>query len=126
MKRRTFIKAGAVALGASALPFNLVMAASKPTREPKELFKISLAEWSLNRTLRAGKMTNLDFPRVAKRDFNIDCIEFVDQFFADKANDKSYLADLKKRAEDEGVKMGLIMIDTTGEDRKSTRLNSSH
>ena len=113
MKRRTFIKVGAVALGASALPFNLVMAASK--QEPKELFKISLAEWSLNRTLRAGKMTNLDFPRVAKRDFNIDCIEFVDQFFADKAKDKSYLADLKKRAEDEGVKMGLIMIDTTGD-----------
>src|SRR5688572_29390146 len=114
MKRRTFIKLGAVAFGASALPFNVVMAASKP-KEPKELFKISLAEWSLNRTLRAGKMTNLDFARVAKRDFKIDCIEFVDQFFADKAKDKTYLAELKKRADGEGVKMGLIMIDTTGD-----------
>jgi sugar phosphate isomerase/epimerase len=115
MKRRTFIKVGAVAFGASALPFNVVMAASKPIKEPKELFKISLAEWSLNRTLRAGKMTNLDFARVAKRDFKIDCIEFVDQFFADKAKDKAYLAELKKRAEGEGVEMGLIMIDTTGD-----------
>src|SRR5688572_16848314 len=113
MKRRTFIKVGAVVFGASTLPFNLAMGATK--KEPKELFKISLAEWSLNRTLKAGKMTNLDFARVAKRDFKIDCIEFVDQFFADKAKDKTYLAELKKRADGEGVKMGLIMIDTTGD-----------
>jgi sugar phosphate isomerase/epimerase len=112
MKRRTFIKLSAAAVGAAGLPFNAMSAAASSSKEP---FKISLAEWSLNKTLRAGKMTNLDFPRVAKRDFKIDCIEFVDQFFADKAKDKSYLADLKKRAEDEGVKMGLIMIDTTGD-----------
>jgi len=78
-------------------------------------FKISLAEWSMNRTLKAGKMTNLDFPRVAKQEFGIDCIEFVDQFFADKARDTDYLNELKKRAEGEGVKMGLIMLDTTGD-----------
>jgi len=82
--------------------------------ESDEPFQISLAEWSLNRTLRAGGMTNLDFPRVARQDFGIDCIEFVDQFFADKARDQSYLAELKQRAEDEGVAMGLIMIDTNG------------
>jgi sugar phosphate isomerase/epimerase len=112
MKRRTFIKLSAVACGATALPVNLMSAAAASNNEP---FKISLAEWSLNKTLRAGTMTNLDFPRVAKREFQIDCIEFVDQFFADKAKDKAYLAELKQRAEDEGVKMGLIMIDTTGD-----------
>ena len=76
---------------------------------------ISLAEWSLNKTLRAGKMTNLDFPHVAKHEFGIDCIEFVDQFFQDKAKDSQYLRELKDRAESEGVKLGLIMIDTTGD-----------
>ncbi|MFO7901825.1 MAG: sugar phosphate isomerase/epimerase, partial [Pirellulaceae bacterium] len=82
--------------------------------ETPKLFDISLAEWSLVRTLRAGAMTNLDFPRVAKQDFGIDCIEFVDQFFADKAKDEAYLRELKKRADDEGVSMGLIMLDTNG------------
>jgi len=111
MKRRTFVKLSAVAVGSAALPFDLMSAAAKSRTEP---FKISLAEWSLNKTLGAGKMTNLDFPRVAK-DLGIDCIEFVDQFFSGKARDKSYLAELKKRADGEGVKMGLIMIDTTGD-----------
>src|SRR5262245_45486003 len=112
MKRRTFIKVGAAALGVTALPIDLMASSTQSSIEP---FKISLAEWSLNKTLRANKMTNLDFPRVAKKDFGVDCIEFVDQFFADKATDKTYLAELKKRAEDEGVTMGLIMIDTTGD-----------
>jgi len=77
-------------------------------------FKISLAEWSLNRAIRAKKLTNLDFPRVAKQEYNIDCIEFVDQFFADRSKDEAYLKDLKGRAEGEGVTMGLIMLDTNG------------
>jgi sugar phosphate isomerase/epimerase len=111
MKRRTFLKLSVGAtLGFSVSPMPLLFA------DDQEIpFKISLAEWSLNKTLRAGKMNNLDFPRMAKKDFDIDCIEFVDQFFKDKARDTSYLKDLKDRADSEGVKMGLIMIDTTGD-----------
>ncbi|MBN1444222.1 MAG: sugar phosphate isomerase/epimerase, partial [Planctomycetes bacterium] len=56
------------------------------------LFEISLAEWSLNKSIRAGKLANLDFPRAARRDFGIRAVEFVDQFFSDKARDKAYLA----------------------------------
>lgn len=88
---------------------------SLQSEDTNDLFKISLAEWSLNKTLRAGKMNNLDFPKVAKRDYEIDCIEFVDQFFQDKAKDMKYLGELKNRADGEGVKMGLIMLDTTGD-----------
>lgn len=115
MTRRSFLMLGSAALcGMSlhALPGGLRRAlAAEAGDEP---FRISLAEWSLNRTLRAGKMSNLDFPRVAKRDFDIDCIEFVDQFFADKAKDMAYLGELKQRASDEGVRMWLIMLDTNG------------
>jgi len=77
-------------------------------------FRISLAEWSLNRTLRAGQMTNLDFPVAARRDYGIDVIEYVNQFFMDKAEDKAYLAQLKQRCDDNGVKSGLIMCDREG------------
>lgn len=33
----------------------------------KETSKISLAEWSLHRSIEAGSVSNLDFPRIAKR-----------------------------------------------------------
>ena len=112
MKRRTFLALSTGAVCGLALrvsPRPVAKAAA-----PGEPFKISLAEWSLVRTLRSRKITNLDFPRVAKREFDIDCIEFVDQFFADKAKDMGYLKELKGRAEGEGVTMGLIMVDTNG------------
>ncbi len=112
MRRRTFLAIGlGVASSTSLRGMRLLGASSSGPTEP---FGISLAEWSLVRTLRSGKLTNLDFPRVAKRDFDIDCIEFVDQFFADKSKDNAYLGDLKQRAEGEGVTMGLIMLDTNG------------
>ena len=78
------------------------------------LFRISLAEWSLHRTLFAGKLDNLDFPRAAKQQFGIDAVEYVNQFFKDKAKDAAYLADLAKRAKDEGVTNVLIMCDGLG------------
>lgn len=78
------------------------------------LFRISLAQWSLNKSLRAGRFDNLDFPRVAKREYGIEAVEFVDQFFADKHSDQKYLAELARRASDEGVYIHLVMVDTAG------------
>jgi sugar phosphate isomerase/epimerase len=81
------------------------------------LFKISLAEWSFHRTLRdeSKNLTNLDFPVVAKRDFGIEAVEYVNQFFKEKAKDTAYLTDLNKRAADNGVTNVLIMIDDEGD-----------
>ncbi len=81
---------------------------------PKPLFKISLAQWSLHKELFAKKISHMDFPRVAKEDCGIDAIETVNQFFKDKATDKAYLAEFKKRCEDLGVYHNLIMIDGEG------------
>ena len=60
-------------------------------------------------------MDNLDFPVVAKRDFGIDGVEYVNQFFKDKAKDTAYLAELKKRCDDNGVTSVLIMCDGEGD-----------
>ena len=79
-----------------------------------QLFRISLAEWSLNKALFGKRMDNLDFPRVAREDFGIDGVEYVNQFFMDKAKDEKYLAELKKRSRDHGVKNVLIMCDNEG------------
>src|SRR4051812_13577482 len=76
----------------------------------KELFfKISLAEWSLHKSLFDGKLSHLDFPLKAKNDFGISAVEYVNQFFMDKAKDQTYLAELKKRCDDNGVTSVLIM-----------------
>ncbi len=82
--------------------------------ERKLPFMISLAEWSLHRTLFAGKLAHLDFPRVARQDYGIEAIELVNQFFKDKARDQGYLGEFKKRADGLGVKILLIMVDGEG------------
>ena len=53
------------------------------------LYKISLAEWSMNKSLFGGQMQHLDFAKIAKR-VGIDAIEYVNQFFKDKAKDAAY------------------------------------
>lgn len=78
------------------------------------MFKLSLAQWSFHKALQSGKMTNLDFPIVASRDFGFNAIEYVNQFFMDKALDKTYLQQLKTRCDDHGVKSLLIMVDHEG------------
>jgi sugar phosphate isomerase/epimerase len=112
LNRRSFLKHSAQLAGGLALTElggKVIYAAQK-----KPLFEISLAEWSLHRALQAKQLDNLDFPKVAKTEYGIEAIEFVNQFFKDKAQDQAYLTDLKKRAADHGVKMLLIMIDAEG------------
>lgn len=111
ISRQTFIRQtgiGIIGLGVSSFRYPRSAVNAEP------FFEISLAEWSLHRTLREGKLDNLDFPAKAKNDFGIHAVEYVDQFFRDKAEDKGYLNELKKRTEDLGVKNVLIMIDTAG------------
>lgn len=81
---------------------------------PTPLFTISLAEWSFHRALQSGQLDNLDFPIKAKRDFDIDAVEYVNTFFKDKARDAAYLRELKKRCDDHGVTSVLIMCDAEG------------
>lgn len=77
-------------------------------------FKISLAQWSLHKPLFAKEIDNLDFAKVAKERFGIEAIEYVNQFFKDKAKDAKYLEEMKKRTSDLGVTNVLIMIDGEG------------
>jgi L-ribulose-5-phosphate 3-epimerase len=109
LSRREFVQKAAAGAGAIALTGGAALAEPK---KPK--FKISLAEWSLNRALFGKKMDNLDFPRVAKKDYGISAVEYVNQFFKDKANDTAYLKELKDRCKSEGVESRLIMCDGEG------------
>ena len=125
--RRTFIKKSSqVALGIglfglSACGNNDSVVSNKKTMEDKVketikevLFEVSLAQWSLHRMLKGGKLDNLDFASFTKKEFGISGIEYVNQFFKDKAKDMAYLGEMKKRASDNGVKSLLIMVDGEG------------
>lgn len=80
---------------------------------------ISLAQWALVEEIRAGKWTNLDFPRIARQDFGLNGIEFVNTLF--EVPTEGYLQQLKKNAADEGVTMVLIMCDAEGDGCMPTR-----
>ncbi len=86
-----------------------------PHQDETPLFRISLAEWSLHRALQSGQRDHLDFAKAAKEEFGIEAVEYVNQFFKDKAKDTAYLDEMKTRAADLGVKSLLIMIDGEGQ-----------
>lgn len=110
-ERREFIKQAAqtaAVLGISTLAHETLTAAPKP------LFKISLAQWSLHKALFAKQLDNLDFAKTAKQEFGISAVEYVNQFFKDKAKDTAYLGEMLKRTKDLGVENWLIMCDGEG------------
>src|SRR5688572_4927794 len=74
-------------------------------------FDISLAEFSFASELYGGKMTNLDFPGRAVKEFGINALEYVSGFFNSKHTDSAYMSELKKLCDDLGVKNHLIMVD---------------
>jgi L-ribulose-5-phosphate 3-epimerase len=76
--------------------------------------RLSLAEWSLHREILDWQPRHLEFPRVAKEVFGLDAIEYRSTFFAGKATDFAYLAEMRKRADDAGVKPILIEVDDAG------------
>src|SRR5437667_1885985 len=100
MTRRTILNTAAAATA---------LAASRPTKDD-----ISLAAWSINRSFfGAHRWKNLDLPRIAREQFNINGIEFVNQFFENPT--LGYLNQLKKNADTYGVRFVLIMVDGEGD-----------
>jgi sugar phosphate isomerase/epimerase len=82
---------------------------------PEPLFRVSLAQWSLNRALFGGRLTHLDFPKIARREFDLEGVEYVNAFFKDKAGDAAYLAEMNRVCAGEGVTQLLIMCDGEGD-----------
>jgi sugar phosphate isomerase/epimerase len=101
MTRRLFLNTTAAATAA--------LAADRPTKDD-----ISLAAWSLNRSFfTARRWKNADLPRIAREQFNISGLEFVNQFFENPM--QRSLNELKKNGEAYGVRFVLIMVDGEGD-----------
>ncbi|HYJ38506.1 MAG TPA: TIM barrel protein [Chitinophagaceae bacterium] len=80
---------------------------------------ISLAEWALVEEIRAGNWKNLDFPRIAREDFGLNGIEFVNTLF--ESPTEGYLKKLKQNAADYGITSVLIMCDEEGDGASETK-----
>lgn len=142
MDRKTFLKSiGFATLGGAAmsgLPLSLSLTGCTTKKSEGDLFfDISLAQWSLNRSyygpsrelsweefgkklmenpseLYQGDIDPLYFAQHARQRYDIGAIEYVNQFYFDKAEDEKYLNELKNIADNEGVKSVLIMCDAEG------------
>ncbi|QJX00026.1 sugar phosphate isomerase/epimerase family protein [Frigoriglobus tundricola] len=125
LTRRDFLATSAAAAGAALLP------AGARAAEPTDLFKISLAQWSLHRAFFGNKADPLKFAEVATKDYGIAAVEYVNQFYSSKKKDGAYLADLKKVADDNQVTSVLIMCDGEGalgdpDEKKRTKAVENH
>ena len=107
MKRRDFLIKSILA---GSVVSNPIIAYHK--QDP--FFEIGLAQWSLNKSLKSGKIDNLDFARIAREKFDIGIVEYVNQFFINKAKDKKYLSEMLNISNDNGIVNNLIMIDSEG------------
>ncbi|MAR64531.1 MAG: xylose isomerase [Flammeovirgaceae bacterium] len=107
MKRRDFVIKSILA---GSVVSNPIIAYHK--QDP--FFEIGLAQWSLNKSLKSGKIDNLDFARIAREKFDIGIVEYVNQFFINKAKDKKYLSEMLNISNDNGIVNNLIMIDSEG------------
>lgn len=114
--RRSFLQQSLLAAGSV-----IVYPAFSGMRTPDSGLEISLAQWSLHRSLQAGRIDNLDFPGIARKKFGIGAVEYVNQFFGGRkmdfktaAKNTSYLKELLQRSMDAGVVNHLIMVDDEG------------
>lgn len=117
--RRNFVEKSMALSGAAlAAPSVLKAAVMKPTpRMIKD--DISLAQWALVDEVQAGKWKTVDFAKIARNDFGLNGIEFVNSLF--EVTTEGYLRRLKKNAADNGVTMVLIMVDDEGDGCSATK-----
>ena len=112
MSRRQAVKASA-AFGAAAFMNSTLLAGMFTSRAVAN--PISLAQWSLHRTLFSGKLSPLNFPMVTRTTYGLAGCEYVNSFYRGKEKDQKFLAALKKMASDHGVQSLLIMVDGEGD-----------
>jgi L-ribulose-5-phosphate 3-epimerase len=74
---------------------------------------ISLAQWALVEEVRAGKWKTLEFAMIAREDFGLNGIEYVNTLLEIPTED--YLRQLKNNAADHNVSNVLIMVDEEGD-----------
>jgi sugar phosphate isomerase/epimerase len=77
--------------------------------------KISLAEWSIHRALDSGRLKPENFASIAKNDFGISAVEYVNSFYKQHGTDEAFWKKMRAKADSLGVRSLLIMVDEEGD-----------
>jgi L-ribulose-5-phosphate 3-epimerase len=112
--RRDFMRAALTGGGLASLAGRVATAQSE-SRPGKYDFDISLAGWSLHRTIGRGKDQKdmIEMPAFTRETFDIGAIELVNGMLSSTKPD--YFDKLAKNAADNNIKILLIMVDGQGE-----------
>lgn len=116
LNRRSFFgKTAAMTATGFLTPMAMNAADKISTVQPPRMITddISLAQWALVDEVRAGKWKTTEFAKIAREDFGINGIEYVNTLM--EVPTEGYLKKLKKNAEDHGVTSVLIMVDDEGD-----------
>ena len=100
------------------IPFAMLQCNSKPeskTATSQKELNLSLAQWSIHRALESGSLRAEDFASIAKNDFGIHAVEYVNSFYKDHATDKAFWEKMRAVADSLQVKSLLIMVDDEGD-----------
>ena len=122
MDRRQFLVTGSTATGALILLGPGCVSSDKTDtgsavneKAPMgSIFEISLAQYSLHRAYRDGIRDPMNFAADARGEFGIGAIEYLSRDMRGREREPDYLAELKSRADGEGVRGLLIMVDGEG------------
>jgi len=118
MNRRLFIEKTLWSVSAlSTAPLMTFGCKSSGNARNNELsdLKISLAQWSLHRQLIDGNLNPVDFASIAINTYDINAVEYVNQFYTDSAENETFWISMKERADTAGVQSLLIMVDDEGD-----------
>jgi len=117
MQRRKFIQHTASTSLALAIGLQSCQQGKQNVMEKsiENQLKISLAQWSLHKSFFDKTLDPIDFAAITKSRFDIEGVEYVNQFYKESGNDDTFWIDMKSRADNVGVKSLLIMVDDEGE-----------
>ncbi len=120
-------------------PASTAASTAAPPSTARASNPISLAQWSLHRRFGLCRPEErppviadaMDFAKIAKSEFGLTRVEYVNQFYSEKIGDSSFARELRTRSDDQGVRNELIMCDGEGlcgaaEEKSRAEFASNH
>jgi sugar phosphate isomerase/epimerase len=127
LNRRKFIQnTGKIGLAGSSLPF-----LAKAKHHNNKRFTLGLSQYSLRALLKDGSLDALDFPKFTVDQFGLHAIDLWEGGLPkDKLDDSKYLAMMRKKADQAGTDLFLLMsgaLDASPQKREasSARISAS-
>ena len=127
LNRRKFIQnTGKIGLAGSSLPF-----LAKAKHHNNKRFTLGLSQYSLRALLKDGSLDALDFPKFTVDQFGLHAIDLWEGGLPkDKLDDSKYLAMMRKKADQDGTDLFLLMsgaLDASPQKREasSARISAS-